>query len=64
MTVIIVICVYLKENFRNLKRIIFKGNTVNQDRDYESEMIQRDIYGGNLPEDIQLNNQQNVDSDD
>lgn len=26
MTVIIVICVYLKENIRNLKRMVFKGN--------------------------------------
>jgi len=55
MTVIIVICVYLKENFRNLKRMMFKNNTVNQERDYESEMIQKDIYGGDMPDDIRLN---------
>lgn len=55
MTVIIVICVYLKENIKNLKRMVFRGNQMNsQDRDYESEMINKEIYGGNVPENIVL----------
>lgn len=56
LTICIVLCVYLKENFKGLKRVLLnseRGET-RPDKDYENEML-RKRFTRDGPDHIELN---------
>lgn len=56
LTIIIILCIYLKENFRGLGKLFGKGDDsgVNRpDKDYENEMLRRQ-FAKEGPEHIEL----------
>ena len=58
LTILIVLCVYLKENFKGLKRLFFNnsngGNESRPDKDHENEMM-RKHFAKHGPDHFELN---------
>ena len=43
--------------------MVFKGNQIREDRDYENEMINQEIYGGNAPDNAGIAASDDMDDD-
>lgn len=55
LTILIIICVYLKEHVKSIKHYFKKGFTRSSrpDKDYENEMLRREFANG-MPDHIEL----------
>lgn len=65
LTIIIILCIYLKENFRGLGKLFGKDDSgVNRpDKDYENEMLRRQ-FAKEGPEHIELEEEFDGDDED